>query len=183
MAQIGQELVNPRTGQRIRFVETARSSDGARLVLACVSPSSEEREPEHVHPFQTNRFEVQQGLLRFSIAGTERVVAAGESVDIPPGTPHRFWTEGGDAAEYRQEFVPALNTEAFFEALFGLAQAGQLSRGGLPPVLLLGLFGQAFWQTVRVTQPPAWVQRPTYAILAPLGRLLGKRLPGVEEAA
>lgn len=90
MAQIGQEIVNPRTGQRVRFVETASASAGARLVLECVSPPSAEREPEHMHPYQTNRFTVRRGALRFRIAGLERVVAAGEVVSIPPGMPHHF---------------------------------------------------------------------------------------------
>ncbi len=177
MAQIGQEIVNPRTGQRVQFVETASASAGARLVLECVSPSSAEREPEHVHPYQTSRFAVHRGALRFRIAGLERVVVAGEEVSIPPGTPHHFWVEGSESAEYRQVFEPALDTEAFFEALFGLAQAGRLSRSGMPPVLLLGVFGQTFWSTVRVTRPPRWLQRLTYAVLGPFGRLLGQRLP------
>jgi len=50
MAHIGQEIVNPRTGQRVRFIETADTSSGARLVLECVSPPSAEREPKHMHP-------------------------------------------------------------------------------------------------------------------------------------
>lgn|GEM_PF-5477742 len=51
MAHIGQEIVTPRTAQRVRFLETASASGGARLVLECVSPPSAEREPEHVHPY------------------------------------------------------------------------------------------------------------------------------------
>ncbi|QWK11902.1 MAG: cupin domain-containing protein [Thermoflexus hugenholtzii] len=148
-----------------------------------MSLPSEEREPEHVHPYQTNRFAVHRGALRFRIAGRERVVAAGEEVSIPPGTPHHFWVEGSEPAEYRQEFEPALNTEAFFEALFGLAQAGRLSRSGMPPVLLLGVFGQSFWSTVRLTRPPIWVQWFTFAVLGPLGRLLGQRLPSARDPA
>ncbi|MCL6498963.1 MAG: cupin domain-containing protein [Firmicutes bacterium] len=179
MAQIGQKIVNPRTGQRVRFLEIASASGGARLVLECLSPPSAEREPEHVHPYQTNRFALHRGALRFRIAGLERVVAAGEEVSIPPGTPHHFWVQGSEPAEYRQEFEPALNTEAFFEALFGLAQAGRSSRSGMPPVLLLGVFGQTFWSTVRVMRPPIWAQRLTYGLLGPLGRLLGQRLPSV----
>jgi len=177
MAQIGQEIVNPRTGQRVRFVETASASGGARLILECVSPPSAEREPEHVHPYQTNRFAVHRGALHFRIAGRERVVAAGEDISIPPGIPHYFLVEGSGPAEYRQEFEPALNTEAFFEALFGLAQAGELSRSGMPPLRLLGVFGQTFWSTVRLTRPPSWVQWFTFAVLGPLGRLTGQRLP------
>lgn len=177
MAEAGMEIVNPRTGQSVRFVQTARDSAGERLVLDCVSPASREREPEHVHPHQENIFEVHGGALRFRINGTERVIGPGERVAIPPGVPHHFWVEGEEEARYRQEFRPALNTEAFFEVLFGLARDGKLNAHGMPPFLMLGVFGQAFWEEIRVTRPPAWIQRLTYAVLAPVGRAFGYRLP------
>jgi quercetin dioxygenase-like cupin family protein len=177
MAQAGVEIVNPRTGQRVRFVRTARDTGGERLELECVSAPSHEREPEHVHPGQENIFEIHSGALRFRISGAERVVRAGERVVIPPGVPHHFWVESQEEARYLQEFRPALKTEAFFEAFFGLAREGKLNARGMPPLLMLGVFGQAFWNEIRVTRPPAWVQRLTYAVLAPLGRALGYRPP------
>jgi quercetin dioxygenase-like cupin family protein len=161
----------------VRFVLTARDTAGERLELECVSPPSTEREPEHVHPHQENIFEVQSGALRFRIGGAERVVRAGERVVVPAGVPHHFWVDGDEEAHYRQEFRPALKTEAFFETLFGLARDGELNGRGGPRLLMLGLFGQAFWDEIRVTRPPVWVQRLTYAVLAPLGRALGHRLP------
>jgi hypothetical protein len=170
------EIVNPRTGQRVRFVETAGTSLGALVGMECVSPPSLEREPEHLHPHQENIFEVHRGTLRVRIGGAERALGPGERLVIPPGVPHRFWVDGSEEAWYRQEFRPALQTERFFEVLFSLARDGKINAQGMPPFLLLGLFGQAFWNEVRVPRPPAWVQRLTYAILAPVGRLLGYRL-------
>jgi quercetin dioxygenase-like cupin family protein len=171
------ELVNPRTGQRLRFVETAHGSQGALVAMECVSPPGMEREPEHVHPYQENSFEVHSGALRFKISGQERVVGPGERVVVPAATPHCFWVEGPEEALYRQEFRPALGIEHFFEVLFTLARDRMLDERGMPPFLMLGLFGRAFWNEVRVTRPPAWVQRITYALLAPIGRVAGYRLP------
>jgi len=177
MATPGKELINPRTGQRLRVVVTAQDSQGALVALECVSPPSEEREPEHVHPHQENIFEVHSGALRFRILGQERVIGPGERVVVPPATPHCFWVEGTEDARYRQEFRPALNIERFFDVLFQLAREGKLNQRGMPPFLMLGVFGRAFWDEVRVTRPPAWVQRITYALLAPIGRMAGYRLP------
>lgn len=177
MATPGMEIVNPRTGQRVRFVETARSSQGALVRMDCVSPLSSEREPEHIHPHQENVFEVRSGALCFKIGNGERVIGPGERLVIPPGVPHRFWVVGTQEAWYWQEFRPALDIERFFEVLFGLAREGKLDSRGMPPFLMLGVFGQAFWDEVRVTRPPAWVQRLTYAVLAPIGRMFGYRLP------
>jgi len=177
MATSGMEIVNPRTGQRVRFVDTAHDSQGALVGLECVSSPSSEREPEHLHPYQENIFEVHSGQLRFKIGDGERLLGAGERLVIPPAVPHCFWVEGVEEARYRQEFRPALQIERFFEVLFGLAREDKLNARGMPPFLMLGVFGQAFWDEVRVTQPPAWVQRLTYAALAPIGRVCGYRLP------
>ncbi len=113
MAEAGKEIINPRTGQRVRFVRTAHDTAGERLELECISPPSSEREPEHVHPYQENIFEIHSGRLRFRIAGVERVVGPGERVVVPPGVPHHFWVEGDAEAHYRQDFRPALRTEDF----------------------------------------------------------------------
>lgn len=118
-----------------------------------------------------------RGRLRFRIAGVERVVGTGERVVVPPGVPHHFWVERDAEAHHRQEFRPALRTEDFFEALFGLARDGKLDARGMPPLLMLSVFGHAFWNEIRVTRPPEWVQRLTHAVLAPLGRGLGQHLP------
>ncbi|MEZ4669419.1 MAG: hypothetical protein R3E39_16050 [Anaerolineae bacterium] len=53
------------------------------------------------------------GSLRFNIAGVERSVNAGETVDIPPNVPHYFWNDNDDEAHAVQEFRPALTTEKF----------------------------------------------------------------------
>jgi mannose-6-phosphate isomerase-like protein (cupin superfamily) len=177
MAVSGAEIVNSRTGQQIRFVQTARDSDGAVLELLCVSQPGQEREPEHIHPRQENIFEVHSGALHFHIDGAERLISAGERIVVPPGVPHRFWVEGDQEARYRQEFRPALNTEAFFEAFFRLAQDGKLNSKGLPNPLMLAVLGQAFWDEIRVTKPPAWLQWVLYLALAPLGRAIGYRAP------
>lgn len=173
MAAHDAEIVNPRTGQRMRFVRTARDSGGAVLELDCVSPPSREREPEHVHPHQENIFAVRTGKLRFRISGAERVIGPGERVVIPPGVRHHFWVEGNEVARYQQEFRPALKTEAFFEAYFGLAREGRLGARGLP---MLAVMSQAFWDEIRLTQPPHWIQRALFAVLAPIGRALGYRV-------
>ena len=58
MAHLDQEIRNPRTGQRMTFVELRPEL----LRIDSVNPPTEEREPLHVHPEQRSGAEVLVGL-------------------------------------------------------------------------------------------------------------------------
>ncbi len=126
------EIVNARTGQRMRF-EVPGSPEVLRI--ECWSPATGVREPEHTHPRQESRFELISGQLVFEIDGVERTVDVPGSMTIPAGARHRFWNAGPGEAHYVQEFRPALSTRKFFELLFDLANAGRLDEKGMPKLL------------------------------------------------
>lgn len=175
MPRAGDEIVNPRTGQRMIFRQTASETAGDLLQIECFSPPSTAREPEHIHPYQENRFELLSGTLRFRVQGREQTVGPGEVITIPPGTPHRFWNDSDEEARYIQEFRPAMEIGAFFERLFGLARDGKLTDKGAPGIMQMAVSGPAFWNEIRVSQPPEIVQKIVFALLEPIGRLLGYR--------
>jgi quercetin dioxygenase-like cupin family protein len=174
MVKSGSEIVNPRTGQRTLFLQTAGTTGGKLLRTENFHPAHSPPEPEHVHPFQESRCEVISGALRFSVAGVERLVSAGETVDIPRNVPHYFWNDSDSEAHAIQEFRPALRIEDFFDTYFALARAGKLNGKGLPNPLHMAVLMREYDPVIRATQPPRWVQRLLMA-LAPLGRLLGYR--------
>jgi quercetin dioxygenase-like cupin family protein len=175
MAQAGEEITNPRTGQRMKFLKTSHDTSGEYLQIDCFNSPGGVKEPEHIHPFQENRFEVISGSLMFCIAGKERRVEAGESLSIPPRVAHYFWNSGNQEVHYIQEFRPALRSEFFFEALFDLARQGKLNEKGTANPLLMAVFIPLFWNEIRVTQPPEVIQKIFFGLLAPVSRLLGYR--------
>lgn len=61
MALEGQEISNPRTGQRMTFVELRKEV----LRIESLNPPTGEREPAHVHPKQKSGAEVVSGSLAF----------------------------------------------------------------------------------------------------------------------
>ncbi len=126
------EIVNARTGQRMRF-EGPGSPEVLRI--ECWSPATGVREPEHTHPRQESRFELISGQLVFQVDGVERTVEAPGSVTVPAEARHRFWNAGPGEAHYVQEFRPALSTRGFFELLFHLANEGRLDEKGMPSLL------------------------------------------------
>jgi mannose-6-phosphate isomerase-like protein (cupin superfamily) len=175
VAKTGDEIFNPRTGQRMIFLETGAESDGGLLRNESYIPPAGDAEPEHVHPFQESGAEVISGSVRFRVSGEERSLKAGESITIPADTPHFFWNDGEEDAHFIGWFRPALKIERFFEAFFGLAQDGKLNEKGLPSMLQLAVMVPHFGDEIRLTSPPWAVQKATFGALAPIGRLLGYR--------
>lgn len=169
MAQPGQQITNPRTGQRMQFLKLTANE----LRIGTVNPPSDLREPVHVHPRQQSGAEVRSGSLVFEIAGEPRRVGAGETIRIPAGTPHRFWNDGLDDAHAIQYFRPGLDTAAFFETLFALAQRDQLDARGMPKLLPLALLVGEFGEEIRPVSPPWPVLRTLASAVAPIARARG----------
>jgi quercetin dioxygenase-like cupin family protein len=163
------QIHNPRTGQRMCFVE----SRPELLRIESVNPPGVEREPLHIHPNQESGAEVVSGSLVFEVDGRERRLTAGESITVPAGAPHRFWNDGEADAVSNQFFEPALETAAFFETLFALAAADQLDAKGMPRPLQLALLVPEFGDEIRPVSPPWPVLRVLSTILAPLARARG----------
>ncbi len=171
MTDTDNEIVNPRTGQRMRF---ERSTGGALLRIETTNPPGP-AEPEHVHPKQESSAEVLAGTLHFSVRGAVRAVGAGEKIVIPPNTPHYFWNEGPDEAHAIQELRPALQTEQFFRTYFALARDGKTDETGMPGFLQLVALVPAFADEIRPTRPPWPALRLLALILAPIARWRGYR--------
>lgn len=169
MAHEGQHIVNPRTGQQMTFVQLRPEE----LRIASVNPPTPEREPLHVHPKQVSGAEVTAGSLVFEVDGTERRLTAGESIEIPANTKHRFWNDGQEDAHSVQFFRPALDIASFFETFFVLAQRDQLDEKGMPGLLQLAVLVPEFGDEIRTTSPPWPVTKAMTTLLRPLAKARG----------
>jgi hypothetical protein len=65
VAKAGDEIVNPRTRQRMVFLKTGTETGGELLRIDSYNPPSPLLESEHVHPLQESGAEVISGSLRF----------------------------------------------------------------------------------------------------------------------
>lgn len=175
MSSFAREIVNPRTGQRMRFLLTAANTDGALVRVETHNPPNAIAEPMHVHPRQETRAEVVSGTLRFVVAGRERQLGVGDSITIPAGTPHRFWNDGDIEAVAIQEARPALRLAEFFETYVQLAADGELDDHGRPSLLRSAVLGLEFADEIRLVTPPWPIQRVVYTLLGPVARLRGYR--------
>jgi quercetin dioxygenase-like cupin family protein len=129
----------------------------------------------HLHPFQTERFEVLQGRLGLRFNGEKLVATPGDVAIVTPGTVHRFWNGGDEDVRFTVEVRPALQFESLIETMFTLAAEGKTNRKGMPNPLRLAVIARAHFDTVRLPFPPQALQRAALALGAPLGKALGYR--------
>src|SRR5688572_22782428 len=73
--------------------------------------------PKHLHPDQSEHFEVLAGALTTRVDGSERVLEAGDTIDIPARAVHQMWNAGAEPARVLWRTSPAGRTLEWFEAL------------------------------------------------------------------
>jgi len=164
---------NPVTGERITFHQTSADTNGEAVVIECTVRPHGFVAATHVHPSQTERFNVIDGRLGMKVGRKKLLLERGDVAEVEPGTPHKFWNMGDDEVRFVCEVRPALQFESLLETMFALAEDGKTNRKGMPNPLRLAVIARAHFDTVRLPQPPAWLQRAGLALGAPLGRLLG----------
>ena len=173
MIRKGQTIENPITGERLRFLETSAETNGEYVLVETTVQPNGFVAAAHVHPNQTETFEIESGTLAFKLDGEEIVAGPGESVTVPAGSAHKFWNAGDTEAVFVCEVRPALGFERLIETMFGLAADGKTNKKGMPNPLRLAVIANAHFDDVRLPFPPQWMQKAGLAMGAPLGRLMG----------
>ena len=106
MAKPGDELLNPHTGQSIRFV----SIEPELLVMESSYKAGGAQAPGHSHPSQEEQFEVLSGAVLTSVDGDQQICPKATGAPSPPGrrtpsaaTPSRTrrWLGGSPGAADR----------------------------------------------------------------------------------
>jgi quercetin dioxygenase-like cupin family protein len=169
----GDVLHNPATGELMRFVKAAADTDGEYVIVEVVVEPNGAVAAAHLHPYQTETFEVLEGEVTFKVGGKKVVAKAGETLVVERGTAHKFWNSGDTDARFRCEVRPALLFEQLIETMFSLAQAGKTNKKGMPNPFRLAVIANAHFDDVRLPLVPQWLQKASLAMGAPLGRLLG----------
>jgi len=169
----GKTIQNPVTGEKIRFLQTAAETNGELVEIEVTVQADGGVAAAHVHPYQSERFEILEGTLEFR-HGREKIVAGpGEVVTVEPGTVHSFRNAGESCARFRCEVRPALQFERFLETMFALAADGKTNKKGMPNPVRLAVIANAHFDDVRLPYVPSFLQKAALASGSAFGRLAG----------
>jgi mannose-6-phosphate isomerase-like protein (cupin superfamily) len=160
----GGVLTNPITHER--FVRLPAPADRFRIEVQ--APPHMVRPPVHLHRHSTEFCQTLEGCASVLVNGAERVLRAGDALEIAPGTPHTWWNSGDRLVRLVTEFRPALRMQSFFETMCGLAMEGRKL-----DVLQIAA-SAALWDSY-LAGPPVMMQRALFGLLRPVAWARGYR--------
>jgi quercetin dioxygenase-like cupin family protein len=166
------EIADPNSGQRWVFHRI-----GGEVLEADLYVNPGGYVPAHVHPAQQETFTGVSGTFFLDVAGERRTIGPGDSVTIPPRTPHGF-KNASEQAQLHVEIRPALRLDRYFRAFLGLSRDGKIRvpSEGLPsPLLQVALVMGKYAPEVAAARVPLLLQRALWWILRPIARLKGYR--------
>ena len=174
MINPGDTIVNPVTGERIVFHKTSASTNGEYVEIEVFVRPGGVVAAAHVHPYQTERFEILGGTIGMKVGRKKIEARYGDVVKVEPGTPHKFWNAGDDELHFVCVIRPALQFEQLLETMFALAADGKTNRKGMPNPLRLAVIARSERSTPSGSRSiPAWMQRTA---LRPERRSAGSRI-------
>ena len=114
----------------LRFLKTAADTGGELLEMEATYEPSRGKPPEHFHPRQSEHFEILEGTMHALIAGEERELRSGDTIDIEAGVPHSMWNEGPDAGENALADEAGAADRGFLRVPLSPRQRGQRRQSG-----------------------------------------------------
>jgi uncharacterized protein YndB with AHSA1/START domain/mannose-6-phosphate isomerase-like protein (cupin superfamily) len=173
MAKSGDVLELDPLGVRVELLRTAEDTGGELLEFDVTGRARGIIARGHLHTSQTERHEVLSEAMKLVIDGEEHLLTAGQSMEVPAGTPHSQIPAGDGPGRVRVQVRPAGESQALLERLADLCRDGQINRFGLPRPRAGAALLRDFGHTGRPTQPPLAVQRALSRLvlgIADLGR-------------
>lgn len=175
MAYKGKVINNKKTGQQIKFIQTADDTGGELLEMESLfQPNSTEPVP-HYHPLQEEYFKVLEGEITVRTNGRLKILRQGDTLHIKKKQVHSMWNHSANTATVNWKVIPALDTEYFFENGIGIANEKKTNEQGMPGILQAALFANRFSSVFRIAKPPYFIQKILFGALTPFSYLAGYR--------
>jgi quercetin dioxygenase-like cupin family protein len=174
MAQKGQIMDCPETGETFEMVETAQETGGRYTRMKVTLQPGSLKPVMHLHESGDETFEVISGKLSYQLGQQQGIIGPGEKVWLPKGIPHTHYNAENEPLVVYQTIAPALDFEVFIETFCGLLNDGRF-KNGQPPFLQIMLWIQTLQSKTFLAAIPVGVQKTLALLLTPPALLLGYR--------
>lgn len=169
----GQVFVSKSEGFRQTVLKREGGLVWSELVLEPYAPGP----PEHIHGSFPENFIVAEGTLSLLVGGEKKLLRAGESMLVPPGTPHRPFNETDSRVIVRGPLTPEYGIperfSVFLTQAYGFFDESE-SNSQMPKVLLqMSRFSPKY--DLWLAAPPIFLQKTVFFVIGPTARLLGYR--------
>jgi quercetin dioxygenase-like cupin family protein len=157
-------------GSVYEVTAAAAETGGASVGMNFFVPPGGVPPPPHVHPTQTEAFEVVDGPFELMVDGEWRTLATGERASVPPGVLHTFRNRSERTKVVHSTHSPPGRFEEFIEQMCLLLPARGITSGKDPRVpIYISMVWLEYGDTLRTGR-----DRERFAInaAARLGRLL-----------
>jgi mannose-6-phosphate isomerase-like protein (cupin superfamily) len=170
MPASGRTYTNPRTGAWLTWLP--RGDDG---VIERVMKPHTGKADAHVHLDYVERFEILDGTATVEVDRQPRTLAAGETLELQPGTAHRNpYNDSNADLRLRHSTSPGGDfVESFVSSLGHHMENGTVNKQGEFPQLQLFVVLHATRAQSFLAGPPVPLQKPVIALGALIGRLRG----------
>ncbi len=140
------------------------------LPADCLAP------PPHVHPQQTEEYEVLEGTFDVMVDGEWSTLGPGESASVPVGVLHTFKNNSGADVRVRNWHRPAVRFEEYIAQVHDTIAASGVKSARDPRALMLVSMVMFDFEDTLV--PGRRRERIPMRAMAALGRLLRSRKAG-----
>jgi mannose-6-phosphate isomerase-like protein (cupin superfamily) len=170
MPASGRTFTNPSTGAWLTWLP--RGDDG--VIERVIKPHTGKADA-HVHLDYVERFEILDGTATVEVDRQRRTLAAGESLELQPGTGHRNpYNETDSDLRLRHIASPGGDFVASFVSSLGHhMEHDTVNKQGEFPQLQLFVVLHATRAQSFLAGPPVALQKPVVALGALIGRLRG----------
>ena len=165
------KLQNRHTGEILRMHRVREANGQVILILEGSLPPHSSGPPLHVHFQEHEQGLVAAGTLGAIVGKKKITVPAGESADLPPGVPHRWWNAGKDLLEFKGRVVPVIDLDRYLQAIFAVANA---SNSGRPSLFYVAHILRRHRHTQELRAMPMAVQKIVFPVVLLIGHILGK---------
>lgn len=133
--------------------------------------------PEHTHGAFPENFVVAEGTLSLLVNGEKKILHAGESFFVSPGTPHKPFNETDLRVVVKSPTTPEYALPEKFSVFLTQAYGyfDEAESHSQPPRVLLQMSRFAPEHNLWLASTPVSLQKTLFFVIGPTARLLGYR--------